>query len=70
MTLVQMRPRSASATSAHRVRPRDMLGDREPSTAPVTALAGAGHAMHYRRLGALPVTGEQGGAESVPALAR
>lgn len=53
-----------------RVRLRDVLGDRGPFASPMTMMAEAEHAMRYRRLDALPVVDEQGGALGVLALAR
>ncbi|MGW7436896.1 CBS domain-containing protein [Streptomyces sp. NPDC054849] len=53
-----------------RVRLRDVLGDRGPFASPATTRAEAEHAMRYRRLDALPVVDEQGGALGVLALAR
>lgn len=52
------------------VRLRDILGDRGPFTSPLTTMAEAEHAMRYRRVTALPVVDEQGGALGVLALAR
>ncbi|MFD4918986.1 CBS domain-containing protein [Streptomyces virginiae] len=53
-----------------RIRLRDVLADREPSTSPLTTTAEAEHAMRYRRIDALPVVDEQGSALGVLALAR
>ncbi|MFF9089182.1 hypothetical protein ACF1BE_22715 [Streptomyces sp. NPDC014991] len=43
-------------------------GDFGPFTSPVTAMAGSDHATDPRRLGALPMVDEQGGAPGVLAL--
>ncbi|GAA2636355.1 MULTISPECIES: CBS domain-containing protein [Streptomyces] len=59
-----------SAAYTDRLRLRDVLGDRGPFTSPMTTMAEAEHAMHYRRLDALPVVDEQGSALGVLALAR
>ncbi|MCX4714942.1 CBS domain-containing protein [Streptomyces virginiae] len=59
-----------SAAYTDRVRLRDLLGDRGPVASPATTMAEAEHAMHYRRLDALPVVDEQGSALGVLALAR
>ncbi|MFB6826519.1 CBS domain-containing protein [Streptomyces virginiae] len=53
-----------------RLRLRDVLADRGPSTSPLTTTAEAEHAMRYRRIDALPVVDEQGCALGVLALAR
>ncbi|MFF1411548.1 CBS domain-containing protein [Streptomyces sp. NPDC058289] len=59
-----------SAVYTDRLRLRDVLGDRGPFTSPMTTITEAEHAMHYRRLTALPVVDEQGSALGVLALAR
>ncbi|MFD8794968.1 CBS domain-containing protein [Streptomyces vinaceus] len=53
-----------------RARLRDVLGDRGPFASPMTTMAEADHAMRYRRLTALPVVDEQGGALGALALSR
>lgn len=59
-----------SAAYTDRLRLRAVLGDRGPFASPLTTTAEADHAMHYRRLDALPVVDEQGSALGVLALAR
>ncbi|OKK16091.1 hypothetical protein AMK16_25560 [Streptomyces sp. CB00455] len=59
-----------SEAYSDRIRLRDVLGERGPFTSPLTSMAEAEHAMHYRRLVALPVVDEQGSALGVLALAR
>ncbi|MCX5405785.1 CBS domain-containing protein [Streptomyces sp. NBC_00335] len=59
-----------SAAYTDRLRLRDVLGERGPFTSPMTTVTEAEHAMHYRRLTALPVVDEQGSALGVLALAR
>ncbi|MEV8530831.1 CBS domain-containing protein [Streptomyces sp. NPDC051211] len=63
--------RDGAAYTDH-VRLRDVLGDRQPFTSPLTTMAEPEpeHAMRYRRLDALPVVDEQGSALGVLALAR
>ncbi|ROR00438.1 CBS domain protein [Streptomyces sp. 2132.2] len=58
------------AAYTDRTRLRDVLGDRGPFTSPTTTMAEANHAMRYRRLTALPVVDERGGALGVLALSR
>ncbi|WP_234545262.1 CBS domain-containing protein [Streptomyces shenzhenensis] len=53
-----------------RVRLRDILGDHESCTPPVTTMAEAEHAMRTRRLGVPPVVDEQGSALDILALSR
>ena len=60
----------ASSEHTDRVQLRDILGACGPSTAPVTTMTEADHAMRYRQLDALPVVDEPGCAPGVPALAR
>ncbi|MCC0100815.1 CBS domain-containing protein, partial [Streptomyces flavotricini] len=57
-----------SVAYTDRIRLRGVLGDRGPFTSPATTVAEADHAMRYRRLTALPVVDEQGGALGVLAL--
>ncbi|MFD9005922.1 CBS domain-containing protein [Streptomyces sp. NPDC059582] len=59
-----------SSDYTDRVRLRDILGDYESFTSPVTTMAEAEHAMRTRRLGALPVVDGQGSALGVLALSR
>ncbi|MEU3910251.1 CBS domain-containing protein [Streptomyces sp. NPDC029721] len=59
-----------SAAYTDQVRLRDLLGDRGPIASSVTTTAEAEHAMRHRRLDALPVVDDQGGAPGVLALAR
>lgn len=59
-----------SSAYTDRVRLRDILGDHGAFTSPVTTVAEAEHAMHYLRLGALPVVEEQGRALGILALSR
>ncbi|MEU8834190.1 CBS domain-containing protein [Streptomyces sp900116325] len=59
-----------SSAYTDRVRLRDILGDHGAFTSPVTTVAEAEHAMHYLRLGALPVVEEQGSALGILALSR
>ncbi|MER5759332.1 CBS domain-containing protein [Streptomyces sp. NPDC002082] len=59
-----------SAAYTDQLRLRDVLGDRGPFTSPMTTITEAEHAMHYRKLTALPVVDEQGSALGVLALAR
>ncbi|MGW1071085.1 CBS domain-containing protein [Streptomyces aureus] len=57
-----------SSSYTDRVRLRDILGDHQSFTSPVTTMAEAEHAMRIRRLGALPVVDEQDSALGVLAL--
>ncbi|MGY6021642.1 CBS domain-containing protein [Streptomyces spinosirectus] len=57
-----------SSAYTDRVRLRDLLGDHQSFTSPVTTMAEAEHAMRIRRLGALPVVDERGSALGVLAL--
>ncbi|MFE2876481.1 CBS domain-containing protein [Streptomyces roseus] len=59
-----------SGAYTDRVRLRDVLGDSGPFASPRTMVAEAEHAMRYRRLDAVPVVDEHGGALGVLALAR
>ncbi|MDD9380020.1 CBS domain-containing protein [Streptomyces sp. ZAF1911] len=59
-----------SAAYTDQLRLRDVLGDRGPFTSPMTTITEAEHAMHYRKLTALPVVDEQGSALGVLALTR
>ncbi|MDX2644849.1 CBS domain-containing protein [Streptomyces sp. PA03-1a] len=70
VTQAQLTAVRDSSAYTDRVQLRDILGDRGPFTSPVTTMAEAEHAMRYRRLDALPVVDEQGGALGVLALAR
>lgn len=70
VTAAQLAAVRDSDAYTDRVRLRDVLGDRGPFTSPATTTAEAEHAMRYRRLDALPVVDEQGGALGVLALAR
>ncbi|MEU9026319.1 CBS domain-containing protein [Streptomyces sp. NPDC048383] len=70
ITREQFRAIRDSAAYTDRLRLRDVLGDRGPFASPVTTMAEAEHAMRYRRLDALPVVAEQGGALGVLVLAR
>ncbi|MEU8893073.1 CBS domain-containing protein [Streptomyces sp. NPDC048442] len=68
VTRAQLAATRSSPTYTDRVRLRDILGDREPCTSPVTPIAEAAHAMHSRRLDALPVVDAHGSALGVLAL--
>ncbi|MGW6707830.1 CBS domain-containing protein [Streptomyces sp. NPDC054956] len=70
VTLAQLTAVRESAAYTDRLRVRDVLAERGPFTSPMTPITEADHAMHYRRLTALPVVDEQGGALGVLALAR
>ncbi|MFZ3474271.1 CBS domain-containing protein [Streptomyces sp. 4.24] len=70
VTQAQLTAVREGAAYTDRLRVRDLLGDRGPFTSPMTAMADAEHAMHYRRLTALPVVDEHGSALGVLALAR
>ncbi|MGG7572880.1 CBS domain-containing protein [Streptomyces sirii] len=59
------------ATYTDRLRLRDVLGEREPFTSPLTTTAEAAHVMRHRRPeAALPVVDERGCPSVVLALAR
>ncbi|WP_327280983.1 MULTISPECIES: CBS domain-containing protein [unclassified Streptomyces] len=70
VTRAQLTTVRDSAAYTDRTRLRDVLGDRGLFTSPMTTMAEADHAMRYRRLTALPVVDEQGGALGVLALNR
>lgn len=70
ITQAQLSAIRDSAAYTDRLRLRDVLGDRGPFTSPMTTMAEAEHAMHYRSLTALPVVDGQGSALGVLALAR
>ncbi|MFD9307748.1 CBS domain-containing protein [Streptomyces sp. NPDC060048] len=70
VTQAQLTAVRESAAYTDQLRVRDVLGDRGPFTSPMTAMAEAQHAMHYRRLTALPVVDQHGSALGVLALAR
>ncbi|MFJ6366781.1 CBS domain-containing protein [Streptomyces virginiae] len=70
VTQAQLTAIGDSAAYTDRVRLRDLLGDPGPVASPMTTMAEAEHAMHYRQLDALPVVDEQGSALGVLALAR
>ncbi|MFD9725928.1 CBS domain-containing protein [Streptomyces sp. NPDC059072] len=59
-----------SAAYTDQVRLRDLPGDRGPVASYVTTMAEAQHAMRYRRLDAMPVVDDQGGALGILVLAR
>ncbi|MFF3652637.1 CBS domain-containing protein [Streptomyces sp. NPDC002181] len=70
VTRAQLTTVRDGAAYTDRARLRDVLGDRGPFTSSMTTMAEADHAMRYRRLTALPVVDEQGGALGVLALSR
>ncbi|MEV6727626.1 MULTISPECIES: CBS domain-containing protein [unclassified Streptomyces] len=70
VTQAQLTAVREGAAYTDQLRVRDVLGERGPFTSPMTAMTEAEHAMHYRRLTALPVVDEHGSALGVLALAR
>jgi CBS domain-containing protein len=69
LTQAQLTAVRGGSVYTDRVQLRDILVGPGPFASPVTTMAKAEHAMHYRLLDALPVVDEHGNALGVLALA-